>query len=402
MSGHVTDKHLEIAGKLVEQAHAADGLAPVDLGRFWADQAASQANPFGPDIPQVPLGACCNWECVFEEMGVGQQWKRWREDAEWRRGLSKAYNDRAGRIVGRRLLGETPPDPNAPPGYPAIKSLPNIFEMETRWDDVSQSDWWMEVTGSEDELAALLDRVDKRLDNLREFLLPDSWDEARQRLMAAGHKPPLYRGQRGPVTFAAAVTGPENLIFLIYDNPDLAVRFRDTILRAMLEKARIQDEEAGYTPQDAPHGFSFCDDNCCLLTADMYELFGLPIVNGLWDRYSPDPADTRYQHSDSDMGHIVPVLARCDLTGVNFGPNVMVGDIRPHMPRAVVHGCLAPFTYSRNEEANIVAEFLRDFEAAREQRGLVFATAGSINNGSRLTGMRLIMSAIQTYGRYDS
>jgi hypothetical protein len=29
-------------------------------------------------------------------------------------------------------------------------------------------------------------------------------------------------------------------------------------------------------------------------------------------------------------------------------------------------------------------------------------TAGSINNGSRLTGMRLIMSAIQHFGRYDA
>jgi hypothetical protein len=38
---------------------------------------------------------------------------------------------------------------------------------------------------------------------------------------------------------------------------------------------------------------------------------------------------------------------------------------------------------------------------AREQRGLRFATAGSISNGSRLTGMRLIMAAIQHFGRYD-
>ena len=48
----------------------------------------------------------------------------------------------------------------------------------------------------------------------------------------------------------------------------------------------------------------------------------------------------------------------------------------------------------------MVAEFLRDFEQARAQRGLLFATAGSINNGSRLTGMRLIMAAIQEFGRY--
>ena len=43
---------------------------------------------------------------------------------------------------------------------------------------------------------------------------------------------------------------------------------------------------------------------------------------------------------------------------------------------------------------------LRDFEMAREKRGLVFTTAGSVNNGSRLTGLRLIMAAIQRYGRF--
>jgi hypothetical protein len=31
---------------------------------------------------------------------------------------------------------------------------------------------------------------------------------------------------------------------------------------------------------------------------------------------------------------------------------------------------------------------------------LRFSTAGSVNNGSRLTGMRLLMAAIQRHGRY--
>jgi hypothetical protein len=43
----------------------------------------------------------------------------------------------------------------------------------------------------------------------------------------------------------------------------------------------------------------------------------------------------------------------------------------------------------------------RDYEMSLEKRGVVFATAGSINNGSRLTGMRLIMAAIQEFCRYD-
>jgi uroporphyrinogen decarboxylase len=131
-------------------------------------------------------------------------------------------------------------------------------------------------------------------------------------------------------------------------------------------------------------------------------MFGYPILKGIFERYSPAPGDARFQHSDSDMAHLLPVLGRLNLTKVNFGPNVLVDMIRKHLPNAVILGVLAPFTFSRNEEENIVAEFLRDFGMARESRGLKFETAGSINNGSRLTGLRLIMAAIQRFGRYDA
>jgi uroporphyrinogen decarboxylase len=194
----------------------------------------------------------------------------------------------------------------------------------------------------------------------------------------------------------------ENFLYLIADNPDLAARLRDAILRTMLEIARVLDEEAGYTPETAPHGFGFADDNCMLLSPELYEFFGYPILKGVFDRYSPNPGDRRGQHSDSEMGHLLPVLGRLRFTDVNFGPRLTVSQIREHCPRAVILGQLAPFTYSRNEEENMVAEFLRDFDMAREKRGLFFTTAGSINNGSRLTGMRLLMAAVQRYGRYDS
>ena len=400
MSVRVTEKHLAIAEKLVRQAHANDGLAPIDLEQFWADQKIAIADPFGKHIPQVPLGAICNWECVFDEMEIEQDWKRYGSDTEWRLSLNRAYNDKAEAIVGRRLLDEKPPGPDRP-GYPSVKALHDVFEMKNVWIDDSQSWWLMKGTDTVDELCALLDRVEKRLENLREFILPKNWDVEKEKLMAMGIKPSLYRGQRGPVTFAMSMFGVEGIIFLIEDHPDVAERLRDAILNVMLNMVRIFDEEAGYTPETMPRGFGFSDDNCAMLNADMYEFFGYPIVKGIWDFCSPNPRDSRYQHSDSDMAHILPVLGHCNLTGVNFGPNVLVDQIREYMPDAVISGVLAPFTYSRNEEVSIVAEFLRDFEMAREKRGLVFATAGSINNGSRLTGMRLIMSAIQHYGRYD-
>ena len=386
------------AGKiewLLARTQADGGLAPVDLERFWADQQAARADPFGQDIPQVPLGIMMHEECVFDELGVAEDRRRQQQDDAWRVELNKAYNDKAEKIVARRLLSERAPDRQL--RYKGVGGLHDVFEARREWHAGS---WWlMQVAHDADELKALLDRVERR--DVRGTILPADWDAQKARLTALGVRPPLYRSQRGPVTFAASVYGPENLIFLILDDPALAERFRDAILRAMLEIARVLDEEAGYSPETAPHGFSFADDNCMLLTPEMYELFGYPILKAVFDRYSPKPGDRRSQHSDSPMGHILPVLGRLGLTGTNFGPTVTVSEIRRHCPRAVIAGQLAPFTFSRNEAGKIVAEFLRDCAQAREKRGLLFSTAGSINNGSRLTGMRLIMSAIQHFGRYD-
>ncbi|MFW6163036.1 MAG: uroporphyrinogen decarboxylase family protein [Planctomycetota bacterium] len=388
----------EVPERLVAEMHRRDGLAPVDVERFWADDAKAHEDPFAGDCPQVPLGIRMSWECVFAELGLAYDAWRYQHDEAWALDLNQAYNDRAERIVGRRLLREEPRPTRR--SYPAHKGLHDVFEARNVWHAGS---WWLHPSAHDEAgLAALLDRVEERLDgDFRSFLLPEGWDEAKAELMPQGIKPRLYRGQRGPVTFATSVYGVENLIFLIHDHPELATRFRDLILRTMLAIARVLDEEAGYSPETAPRGFGFADDNCALLTPPMYELFAFPILKGIFDRYSPDPGDRRFQHSDSDMAHIVPILGRLALTGVNFGPTVLVEHIRPHLPRAVIHGVLAPFTFSRNDEMGIVAEFLRDYEQARHSRGLVFATAGSINDGSRLTGMRLLMSAIQHFGRYD-
>jgi len=396
VSVHVTEQHLSRAQRLVERCRANDGLAPVEIDRFWEDDGRAWSDPFSEDCPQVPLGVRMSSECVFDELGVPEDWYRLTHDDEYRVALARRYNDRAQQIVGRRVLSEVMPDLALT--WPTIKGLHDIFEAEQHWEGTSY--WLMQSADAPDALAALLDRVEKRLENLRDFLLPENWDQARTRITAAGGKLPLYRKQRGPVTFAMSVYGVENLIFLIHDDPTLAARFRDLILKSVLERARIIDEEAGFTDQNYPHGFSWSDDNCAMLTAEMYDFFAFPILKGVFDHYSPNPNDTRGQHSDSDMAHLLPTLGKLKLTSVNFGPNLTVRQIRDHLPKAIIRGQLAPFTFSRNEEVNIVAEFLRDFEMAREQRGLVFRTAGSINNGSRLSGMRLIMAAIQEFGRY--
>jgi len=393
--------HREMVDSLLAQTVANDGLAPVDLDQFWADQAVAKADPFGSDIPQVPLGAICNWECLFTELGVEQDWWRFQyEDPQWALDLKRRYNDVAEKIVGRRVLGETLPDPER--RWPEIKQLHDIFEAENSWEGGPAGSWWLKQSArNAQELSALLDRVEKRIENLRDFMLPGNWDEEKARLEGLGCKVPLYRGQRGPCTFACSIFGPENLLLLHFDDPGLFRRFGDVMGRAILARAKVLDVEAGYDQTSHPRGWSWADDNCCLFNVEMYECFAMPIHRAVLGYYAPDPGDRRYQHSDSDMAHLLPLLAELDLKGTNFGPTLTVSEIRAHCPNARIDGQLAPFTFSRNEEANMVAEFLRDFDQAKEKRGLNFTTAGSINNGSRLTGMRLLMSAIQRYGRYS-
>jgi uroporphyrinogen decarboxylase len=391
-----TQDQLRLARKIVDDAHRHQGLASVDLDRFWADQMVAIADPFFDKCPQLPLGIMMGSECAFVELGEPEDRSRLADDEAYRSALSKRYNDESERIVGKRVLPEA--DAPSERAWPKVKKLNEIFEAPEAW--INGSYWIREAASDESSLAALLDRVERRLEDLKEFILPNDWAEEKAGLVGLGDQVPLYRSQRGPVTFAMSVYGVENLIYLILDNPDLAARFRDLILRTILERARILDTEAGYKPSEAPHGWSWYDDNCAMLNARMYDFFGYPILKAVFDRYCPDAADTRGQHSDSAMGHLLPSLGRLKLTWTNFGPTLTIGMIREHLPSAVIRGQLAPFAFSRNEETSIVAETLRDFEYSREARGVVFETAGSINNGSMLTGMRLIMSTIQNHCRY--
>lgn len=372
-------------------------MKPVDLEKFWADDAlAHEDNCFSEKAPQVALGIRMSDECVFAELNEpGNPWGH--TPRERRIDLNRRYNDLAEQIVGRRRLREDFPPEDAV--LPAYKGIGEVFEGEYRFD--GNVTWLEGHCKTPKELEAMLDRVDKL--DVRDFILPDNWYAEKKRICEQyGTKPALWRNVRGPVTLATSIFGVENLIFLYYDAPELFARFSQTILKVIKDYIAVSTEEAGLTMEEAPRGFSFADDDCNLLTPEMYEVFGYPVLKEVFELCSPDPGDPRYQHSDSAMGHLLPILSRLNLTGCNFGPTVTVEEIRRHMPRTRIDGQLAPFTFMRNDEDAIVAEVRRDCEMIKASgaRGLNLSTAGSINNGSLLTSMRAVMYAIQTYGRY--
>lgn len=370
----------------------------LDIEQFWKDdELAQKDNCFSKEAPQAALGIRMSDECVFAELDEpGKPWLPM--DRERRMKLNKRYNDKAEKIVGRRLLKEYYDTEDET--FPKVRMIGEIFGG--RYVSNEHSVWLESSVRTPGELESLLDNVEKT--DIREFILPPNWYSEKKRIYEKyGRTPNQVRSVRGPVTLATSIYGVENLIFLILDEPDLAIRFSMVISDVIMKIMKIMDEESGFTAENSPHGFRFYDDDCNLLTPEMYKLFGYPVLKRVFEYSDKSPLydrNKRYQHSDSAMAHLLPLLADFNLTGCNFGPTVTVDEIRKNMPKTRIEGQLAPFTFMRNNEDDIIAEVKRDCEMARAEKGLSIQTAGSINNGSLLTSMRTVMATIQNYGRY--
>jgi len=372
-------------------------LYPVDLPRFWRDNELSVDKPFSTDKPQVPMSLLTTEGCVWEELGMPKD-PRYYEDPEVHVRINRLYNDKAEEIVGRRILRETfvPPSEDLPRPLRIEELFGATITTVEGSEDIDGADWVRESVHSVREL-------EERLEGVAGTRLPDvvfapGFQEGLERLRTRyGIEPRLGTGIRGPVTAAMSICGVENVIYWLIDYPEVMERFRDLLAAKIVELSTLLRKATG-----APmRGFSFSDDNCAMLNADLYERFGLPILRHVFAVFCPAEEDWRYQHSDSEMTHLLPLLARVHLHGANFGPTVDPAAIRRAMPRTVIYGQLPPFTFSRGSPEEIYAAVQRDIEAVGADGGLVVTTAGSVNPGSRLEGLRAVMYAIQKHGRYQ-
>ncbi len=363
-------------------------MGDLNLEKFWQDDELAHKDNCFYKAPQVALGIRMSDECVFSELGEeGNPWGY--TPLERRIELNKRYNDKAEKIVGKRLLREEflPDDAN----FPYVKRIGEVFGGEYIMHN--ETEWLKESIEDAEALEKVLDRVDKM--DLREFMLPKNWEQEKKRIFETyGVRPWPVHHIRGPVTLACSLMGTTEFLYFMLDEDELAERFSNTIADVIIKMADIMDDEAELPEKDR-HGFSFADDNCCLLSPDLYEKFGYPVLKKVFERFSPNPEDKRYQHSDSAMGHLLPILGRLNLNGVNFGPTVLVPEIRKYLPNARIDGCIAPFSFMRNDREALIQETLRDIKDGFTYGGVNISTAGSINDGSSLESMRLIMEIIQ-------
>jgi uroporphyrinogen decarboxylase len=202
---------------------------------------------------------------------------------------------------------------------------------------------------------------------------------------------------RGPATMGTSIVGTTELMYWLVDFPEDMDRFYALLGDSIVRYYSLLSRAQGSTVR----GFSWLDDNCYLFSPSLYERYCLPLMQKVFAAFAPMPGDYRYQHSDSAMEHLLPLLATLDLKGVNFGPTVPVQAIRRAMPRAEIQGQVAPFTLRNGSLEDVVAEVRRDFDAVGGDGGLLITTAGSIAAGTSLESIRGFMWAVETYCRYD-
>ena len=126
----------------------------------------------------------------------------------------------------------------------------------------------------------------------------------------------------------------------------------------------------------------------------------LALLARVFEALAPGDA-TRYQHSDSSMGHLIDQQLALGIGEMNYGPEVDVAYIREKMPDAWICGQMPPFLLRNGSPEEIEARVVEDFAMAGASGGLELTTAGSVAAGTGVGRMRWFMQSVQNHARYD-
>ncbi|HUM61378.1 MAG TPA: hypothetical protein PLA31_08070, partial [Clostridia bacterium] len=150
-------------------------MKELNVDQFWADDLLAHQNNCFNQSSQIPLGIRMSDECVFDELGEeGTPWMP--IPRQQRIDLNKRYNDKAERLVGKRLLQESFPPQDA--NLPAVKRIGEVFGGQYIYHN--ETEWLTRSVHSYNELETLLDQVERM--DLRAFMLPENWEKEKRRV----------------------------------------------------------------------------------------------------------------------------------------------------------------------------------------------------------------------------
>jgi uroporphyrinogen decarboxylase len=356
----------------------------LDLDAFWEENRQCIAQ--GSQKPRCSVSFSPDDHWLFEFMNIPST-VRYYQDKPYRDALHREVNGLTQQYVGQQFFDED-----------TWQFSPNRIEYLFGCKPVlleGGTPWLTPATDDSRQFTALVERAAAM--NLRIWTFPEEflaeWEQRR------GQGRPLLRlgeGSRGPATIMTSVLRPETALLWMLDEPDLMRRFADVLAVKMVELNTVLREFSG---NDQP-GWWITDDNCALLSPRLYQAFCYPVLEKVLAAMAPGDA-RRYQHSDSAMGHLLPMQYALGIRAVNYGPEVDAALIRKMMPDALVHGHMPPFLLRNGTAEEIRQRVVDDFRKAGQTGLLDVTTAGSLAAGTGVGRMRWFMQIVQDHCRYD-
>ncbi len=356
----------------------------LDVTAFWHENERCQ--DFTTDKPRCAASFSPDDHWLFEFMKVPST-LRYYQDKAYRDRLHRHVNQVTQQYIGLPFFEEDTWEhsPNR---------IENLFGCQFEYHEGS-TPWLVPVTADPKEFSRFLDRAEKT--DLKTWAFPEAYLAEWEARQTAGKALPLLgAGSRGPATILTSVLDVETLFFWFYDHPELMRRFRDILAIKMVEFNTILRVFSG----NAQPGWWITDDNSALFNRKLYEEYCVPVLETVLNAMAPGDA-SRYQHSDSAMGHLLNFQYSLGIRDVNYGPEVDAALIREKMPDAMINGHLPPFLLRQGSPKEIEIRIRDDFRKAGQTGGLTVTTAGSLAAGTGVGRMRWMMQLVQEHCRYD-
>jgi hypothetical protein len=357
----------------------------LDLAKFWDENQCCQGYRNGKPRCSMSFSPDDHW--LFEFMEVPATLRYYREK-EYRDRLHRETNQITQRFVGNSFFDEDTWG-NSP------KRIENLFECEFTYTE-GGTPWLTPVTEDPKVFAKILDKAENT--DLQTWALPEPYlKEWEQRKREGKAMPLLGTGSRGPATIMTSILSAETLFFWVYDYPALIRRFRDILAQKMVEFNTQLRQFSGNENLD----WWITDDNSALFNKKLYKEYCVPVLERVLTAMAPGANSTRYQHSDSSMGHLLDYQRVLGINSVNYGPDVDSVLIREKMPDALIQGQVPPMLVRSGTPEEIEARIISDFQKAGAEGGLNVTTAGSLAAGTGVGRMRWFMQCVERDCRYD-
>lgn len=200
---------------------------------------------------------------------------------------------------------------------------------------------------------------------------------------------------RGPATLATSIIGTTNLCIFMMEEEDVIEEFYVIMGEKLVEYLKLIREASG----NFSNSIALLDDDCFLFSPRLYDKFCAPVLEKLFHTFASNKDDRRFQHSDSDMAHLMPILYRLGVNAVNFGPNIHPLEIRRTMPNARIHGQIPPFVLRNGTREEIIDIVKRDMEVALIDGNFIATTAGSVAAGTPMENIKTYIKAVYEFGK---